>query len=435
MTRDTIFAPATAAGHSALAVVRISGPESAATLTAIAGALPRPRRASLRRLNDEAGERLDDALVLWFPGPRSYTGEDAAELHLHGGRGVVNGVVETLARRPGLRLAEPGEFTRRAFQNGRMDLAQAEAVADLIDAETVAQRRQALDQLGGALSQRHEHWRALFLDALAWLQAAIDFPDEDLPELVEARVRPLLVALETELLAAARDAERGRRVRDGYRIALVGAPNAGKSTLLNALAGREAAIVSSTPGTTRDVIEVPLTLNGYAVLLADTAGLREAGDEIEVEGVARAKRWAIDAALRIWVVDGSQPCPTRPEVLTERDLVLLSKADLPQLDAGGEGLRISAKQAADVERLLTLIADRIQADLAGSEFPSGTRVRHAAALSEALACVREAWTRLADHELAAEALQRGVRVLDSITGRIDAEQVLGRIFSSFCIGK
>ncbi len=434
--RDTIFAPATAPGRAALAVMRVSGPQAGRTLVALAGSLPRPRQASVRRLTDAAGASLDDALVVWFPGPKSYTGEDVVELHLHGGRGVVDGVIEALAAQPGLRLAEPGEFTRRAFENGRLDLTQAEAVADLVDAETAAQRRQALSQLGGALSRRQERWRALFLDALAWLQAAIDFPDEDLPEIVEAQVRPLLGALAAELEAATADAERGRRVRDGYRIALIGAPNAGKSTLLNALAGRDAAIVSAMPGTTRDVIEVPMTLAGYAVLLADTAGLREARDEIEAEGVSRARRWAEDADLRLWVVDGTVPITEPPRELTATDLTVVSKADLPSIATALEyAVVISARRQADIQRLTLTLTERVLSDLSGSDFPSGTRLRHAEALSAARASIVEALERMADVELAAEALQRGLRVLEGITGRIDAEHVLGRIFSAFCIGK
>jgi tRNA modification GTPase len=290
---------ATAAGRAAVAVVRISGPATRDALTRLAGRLPPARHATVRTLRDEQGQTLDTGLVLWFPGPASYTGEDAGELHLHGGLAVVDGVLAALSRTPTLRLAEAGEFTRRAFEHGKLDLTQVEAVADLIDAETVAQRQQALDQLGGALSKRHEVWRALFLETLAWLEASVDFPDEDLPELLEARVAPTLDTLREELSRAVEDAPRGQRLRDGYRIALIGAPNAGKSTLLNALVGREAAIVAPTPGTTRDVIEVPLLLAGYRAIVADTAGLRAGTDAVEREGVRRAEAWARAADLRL----------------------------------------------------------------------------------------------------------------------------------------
>jgi tRNA modification GTPase len=381
---------------------------------------------------------LDSGLVLWFPGPGSYTGEDAGELHLHGGAAVIDGVLDALAACPGLRLAEPGEFTRRAFERGRLDLAQAEAIADLIDAETQAQRRQALDQLGGALSRRHETWRGLLLDALAWLEASVDFPDEDLPELLDARVSPVLRSLERELTDAIADAGRGRRIREGYRIALIGPPNAGKSTLLNALIGREAAIVTSTPGTTRDVIEAPVVWNGHAVLLADTAGLREAADEIEAEGVRRAGAWATSADLRLWVVDGSERRPAPLFELGSGDIVVANKADLgfgaAWRSAQGE-IEISARRPADVDRLRALLAARVASELTGSEFPSATRRRHAEALAQALASVRAAQTRLDQPELAAEEVQTAARMLQRVAGHVEIDAVLERVFSAFCIGK
>ena len=282
---DTIYAPATAPGRSAVAVLRLSGPGTREVLRQLLGNLPEPRRASLRRLSDPAtGGVLDDGLVLWFPGPASYTGEDSAELHLHGGMAVVEGVLEGLDRL-GLRMAEPGEFTRRAFQNQRMDLAQAEAVADLVDAETAAQRQQALDQLAGGLSQRYGRWRDQLLGALAMLEAGIDFPDEEVPEAVANMARPPLERLLVEVRLALDDGKRGERIRDGYRVAVIGAPNAGKSSLINGLLGRDAAIVTDIAGTTRDIIEAPLVLAGFKLLLADTAGIRHSDDQIEQEGV------------------------------------------------------------------------------------------------------------------------------------------------------
>jgi tRNA modification GTPase len=280
---ETIFALATAPGRAGVAVVRVSGPKTALVLKAFTGNDSfRPRVASLRTLRDPRNrEALDDALVLWFPGPRSFTGEDVAELHLHGGRAVVAGVVEALGALPGLRVAEPGEFTRRAFENGKLDLTAAEGLADLVDAETSAQRRQALRQMEGALGRVYEGWRERLTRALAHIEADIDFPDEDLPTGVADAVRPVLDTLVAEIQAHLEDGRRGERLREGLHIAIVGAPNAGKSSLLNALARREAAIVSARAGTTRDVIEVHLDLGGFPVVLADTAGLREAAsDEI-----------------------------------------------------------------------------------------------------------------------------------------------------------
>jgi tRNA modification GTPase len=445
---DTIFAPATAAGRAAVAVVRLSGPSTSEALSAMCvGRAPRPRRASLRRLVDEGGEPLDEALVLWFPGPGSYTGEDSAEFHVHGGPAVVARLLDALSAL-GLRLAEPGEFTRRAFENGKLDLAQSEAVADLIEAETDAQRRQALDQLGGALGEAQGRWRSALLDALSVFEAAVDFPDEEVPADVAERARPTLASLIGELEAALADAVRGERVREGYRIALVGAPNAGKSTLLNALAGRDAAIVTATPGTTRDVIEVPQVLGGYKVLLADTAGLRETGDEIEAEGVRRARAWADSADLRLWVVDGAAEGEAaldldlvRPGdicVVTKEDLGVGSAGAWARSSAGGWGMAVvalSARNERDVERLRDALSATVVGALAGAEPPTATRLRHRELLGEAVERLRRAAGEVSAPELAAEDVRLAGRALDRITGRIDPEDVLDRVFASFCIGK
>jgi len=442
---DTIFAPATAAGRAAVAVVRLSGPQSGRAVKALAGRTPRPREAAVRLLRASDGTPIDQALVLWFEGPASYTGEDCAEFHVHGGPAVVASLLEVLADL-GLRLAEPGEFTRRAFENGKLDLAQAEGVADLIEAETEAQRRQALDQLGGALGQAQARWRDQLIEALAMFEAAVDFPDEEVPADVAARARPVLQALIGELEEALADVRRGERVREGYRIALVGAPNAGKSTILNALARREAAIVTATPGTTRDVIEVPMRLAGYKALLADTAGLRDTRDEIEAEGVRRARAWAEEADLRLWVVDGSSDAAPTAPTLHAHDLCILNKADLPQgaetghalVEARAMGLdvlRISAWKPGDVAALEQALERRIIDALAGAELPTATRLRHRELLAEALERLTRALSLQDDLELAAEDVRLAGRALDRITGRIDPEDVLDRVFSSFCIGK
>lgn len=443
---DTIFAPATAAGRAAVAVVRLSGPATAPALRTLVGRLPRPRRASLRRLRDGRGEEIDEALVLWMPEPASYTGEDTAELHVHGGPAVVAALLAALAAL-GLRLAEPGEFTRRAFEHGKLDLAQAEGVADLVEAETEQQRRQALAQLEGRLSGVQARWREGLTEALAYFEAAVDFPDEELPADVAARARPVLARLAAELEAAIADAERGERVREGFRIALVGAPNAGKSTLLNALVGRDAAIVTATPGTTRDVIEVPLVLAGYKVLLADTAGIRDTEEEIEAEGVRRARAWAEGADLRLWLVDGSvAELPGLPDEVGEGDLCLITKRDLPTGPAGvwaAEVARrmdipsaeVTAKGPSDMAWLQQALGERVVEALAGAEPPAATRLRHRELLEEAAERVRAAMAEAGELELAAEDVRLAARALDRITGRIDPEQVLGRIFSTFCIGK
>ncbi|MEO8115823.1 MAG: tRNA uridine-5-carboxymethylaminomethyl(34) synthesis GTPase MnmE [Phenylobacterium sp.] len=443
---DTIFAPATASGRAAVAVVRLSGPRTKTALKALAGPLPKARIASLRTLKDAGGRAIDQALVLWFPAPHSYTGQDAAELQVHGGPAVAAALVEALSAL-GLRLAEPGEFTRRAFEAGKLDLAQAEAVADLIDAETEAQRTQALAQLGGRLSQVQARWREALTEALALFEAAVDFPDEEVPADVAARARPVLELLIAELEAAAADTQRGERVREGYRVALIGAPNAGKSTLLNALAAREAAIVTATPGTTRDIIEVPLVLAGYKLLLADTAGLRDTDQEIEAEGVRRARAWALEADLRLWVVDGSLAQAAEvPRELQPGDLCIIAKRDLPENEAawaaaaeaarrGMPVLAVTARGPNDVAWLKSTLAERVVEALAGSEPPAATRLRHRELLAEAAERLRRALAEEDRLELAAEDVRLAARALDRITGRIDPEQVLGRIFATFCIGK
>jgi tRNA modification GTPase len=386
-------------------------------------------------LRDAEGRDIDEALVLWFPGPGSYTGEDAAEFHVHGGQAVVAALVEALSAL-GLRLAEPGEFTRRAFENGKLDLAQAEGVADLVEAETDAQRRQALEQLGGRLSEVQARWREALTGALAMFEAAVDFPDEEVPADVAGRARPILEGLIAELDAAAADAVRGERVREGYRIALLGAPNAGKSTLLNALAGRDAAIVTATPGTTRDIIEVPLVLGGYKVIVADTAGIRATDDEIEAEGVRRAEAWGQGADLRIWLVDGlGDPKPTIPDSVRIGDLILLTKRDLGEGHPGLPGSPFTAKSPNDVAWVESLLTETVVGALSGAEPPAATRLRHRELLAEAAERLRHALAQDEALELAAEDVRLAARALDRITGRIDPEQVLGRIFSTFCIGK
>jgi tRNA modification GTPase len=442
---DTIFAAATAPGRAAVAVVRVSGPSAGEAVRRLAGRRGRPRVAEVRKLKGSDGTQLDQALVVWFPGPQSYTGEDCAEFHVHGGQAVVGAVLEALSAL-GLRLAEAGEFTRRAFENGKLDLAQAEGVADLIDAETEAQRRQALAQVEGALSGAQARWRHDLVEALALFEAAVDFPDEEVPVDVAARAAPALTRLISELEAAGAAAERGERIRQGFRIALIGAPNAGKSTLLNALAGRDAAIVTAQAGTTRDVIEAPLILGAYKALLADTAGLRETRDEIEAEGVRRARAWAEAADLRCWIIDGSAAeAGAAPVELRPGDICVLTKLDLGEGGATDEGLevaeasgleavRLSARDADDVTALRDRLSARVTTEVGGGETLAATRVRHGVLLRDAAASLRQALAAT-EPELAAEDVRLAARALDRITGRVDAEAVLDRIFSTFCIGK
>lgn len=440
----TIFALATAPGRSGVAVVRVSGPDAAATLAALTNRpLPEPRRAALVTLRDPAsGDALDDALVLRFTAPASFTGEDVVELHLHGGRAVVAGVVAALAARSGLRLAEPGEFTRRAFENGKLDLTEAEAVADLIDAETTAQRRQALRQMDGALGRLYNGWRDRLTRALAHIEADIDFAEDDLPGGVADAVRPVIERLLAEITDHLNDGGRGERLREGLHIAIVGAPNAGKSSLLNALARRDAAIVSARAGTTRDIIEVQLDLGGYPVVLADTAGLREAAaDEVEEEGIRRARDRAARADVKVAVFDATALPDLDPGTLALIDadsVVVLNKCDVaavtPSIIAGASPVLVSARTGAglrDLEQRLTAFsADR----LAVGSAPSLTRARHRAALDECRTALDRALTAPLP-ELAAEDIRLASRALGRITGRVDVEDLLDIIFRDFCIGK
>ncbi len=437
---DTIFAKASGAGQAAVAVMRLSGPRSAAVLSALVGSPPKPRTASLRRLIAPGdGEVLDHALVLWFPGPASYTGEDAAELHLHGGAAVLDGVISALIVL-GCRPAEPGEFTRRAFLHGKLDLTQAEAIADLIAAETSAQRRQALRQAEGALTALYGGWTARAARVLAHQEAAIEFEMDDLPSDLGPRAAREAVLLAEEIARHLDDGGRGERLREGLTIAIVGAPNAGKSSLLNALVGREAAIVSPQPGTTRDVVECRLDLGGVPAILADTAGLRATEEAIEREGVrrARAKAEAADLLVAVFAADATPDEDTMRLVATRPDAILVaSKTDLAPPPARlGESdlLATSVRTGAGLDALKATLADAASRLAGLTEAPSLTRGRHRAVLNAAAACLRDgAGAPLP--ELAAEAYRGAVSALGQITGRTSVEAVLDIVFADFCIGK
>ncbi|ONG53371.1 tRNA uridine-5-carboxymethylaminomethyl(34) synthesis GTPase MnmE [Pseudoroseomonas deserti] len=434
----TIFALASGAGRAAIAVIRLSGPDTSTILRHLAGGLPKPRLASLRRLrHPDTQETLDEALALWFPGPASYTGEDSAELHLHGGRAVVEGVSAALITL-GARPAEPGEFTRRAFLNNRLDLTAAEGIADLIDAETAAQRRQALRQAGGALARRYAGWAERLTRLLAHQEAAIEFAEDGLPNTLEDQVRAGAATLAAEIESHLADGHRGERLREGLWAAIIGAPNAGKSSLLNALAGREAAIVSARAGTTRDVVEVRLDLGGVPVLLADTAGLRETEDEIEAEGVRRARRRAEEADLVIAVFAAdAPPDATTLGLLAPGTLVIANKNDLapaPATIGGIDTLAVSAATGQGLDALRASLAEAAATRAGLSEEASLTRPRHRAALSEAVDWLGEAG-RAPLPEISAEALRAALRALGRLTGRIGVEQVLDVVFGDFCIGK
>ncbi len=434
MPAETIFALSSGRLPSGVAVVRLSGMQAGAALVALAGELPPPRLARYRVLRDPAtGEMLDRALVLFFPGPNSVTGEDVTELHLHGGRAVVAGVLGALSRLPGLLPAEPGAFTRRAHANGKMDLVEVEGLADLIAAETQAQRRQALAQASGILSRRVEGWREGLVSALALVEASIDFSDEgDVPEDLTRQANAWITPLLVEIGAAVADASRGERVRDGLVVAISGRPNAGKSTLLNRLAGREAAIVSDAPGTTRDVLEVHLELAGQAVTLLDTAGLRETADKVEAEGVRRALKRAEMADVVLWLSPEEEPPPDNLGAA----LRVRSKCDDGTVSETGDGwLAISATSGVGMNALLTAIEQRASA-LAGGEPALITRERQRLALEKAAFHLERASRDFAGlEELRAEELRLAARALDRTIGKVDVEDVLDTLFSTFCIGK
>jgi len=447
--KSTIAAVSSGTGAAAIAVIRVSGPASEAAVRGLTGTLPAPRRALLAKLrHPETGERLDEALVLWFEGPRSATGEDMAEFQIHGGRAVVAAVLEALFAIPHIRPAERGDFTRRAFLNGRMDLTEAEGLADLIAAETEGQRKLAFAHAFGHLGHQVEGWRRRLIRAMALIEAGIDFADEDdVPAGARAIARPELVALLTELDAALAD-RRGAMVREGAVIAIAGLPNAGKSSLMNALAARDVAIVSDEPGTTRDVLEVALDLGGHKATLIDTAGLREAEGKVEAEGIRRAQLHIARADLVLWVHDMTLPAPLcRPSEISanaDSELWLLAnKADESEAKrVAGEGwasrsFAISAKYGMGLEELTGALTAFVACRAEGAEHPALIRERHRLTAFDAASHIRFAlaqWHELSD-EFLAEELRLAGRALGRMTGTIGVEDLLDVVFREFCIGK
>ena len=458
---DTIFALSSGRPPAAIAVVRVSGPGAGDAITALAGRVPQPRQATLLRLKwpsrgsgpdaDSSFEPIDDALVLWFPGPRSETGEDTAEFHLHGGYAVIAAVLSALGTLEGLRPAGPGEFTKRAFENGKLDLTRVEGLADLIGAETEAQRRQAFEQLRGLLGDRAERWRQQLTEALALVEASIDFPDEDI---VSEKVIGPALAMAKELERGIRDlladSHRGERLREGLTVAVAGPVNVGKSSIVNRLAKRSAAIVSPHPGTTRDIIEVHLDLGGFPVTILDTAGMRDTGDPVEEEGVRRARARAEASDLVLWVTDAAlrAPLPPPPDLMKPDGppvWILSNKSDLAQGGASDPDLvrcgrmhRISALTGASFDELVDGLTDFArQVFSGGAEAALVTRQRHRTALLECADALRRACAGDASgrEEIIAEELRLAARALGRLVGRVDVENVLDVIFRDFCIGK
>lgn len=440
---DTIYALATAPGRAGVAIVRASGSEARSVIARLTNRdVPQPRVATLRRIFDDGDAPIDDALVLFFAAPNSFTGEDVAEFHLHGGPSVVAALLRTLGSVSNCRLAEPGEFTRRAFHNNKLDLAQVEGLADLVAAETEAQRRQALRQAEGELSRFYDAWRTRLLRTLARLEAFIDFPDEDLPDQLIRAIDGEIAELRGDLTRHLADAHRGEILRDGMTIAILGAPNVGKSSILNRLSQREAAIVSAIAGTTRDVIEVRMDLDGFPVTIADTAGLRASADEIEREGVARALARAEHADVKLLVFDGG----TWPgidgetaKLIDDRALCVVNKADLlrepePIAVEGRAVIKVSARTGLGLGALAAALTGAARDRMESGEGVVLTRARHRAALEECHAALIRA-AGAGQPELKAEDLRLAARALGRITGRVDVEDVLDLIFKEFCIGK
>ncbi len=427
---DTIYALSTAQGKAGVAVIRMSGPQAFDAVRMLCGDVPAPRKASLRVLHDGSGLRIDKALILCFPAPRSFTGDDVVELQTHGSIAVVSALLDVLSGLPGLRPAEPGEFTRRALENGCLDLTQVEGLADLIDAETEAQRRQALRVLSGDLGKRAEGWRQNLIRAAALLEATIDFADEDVPVDVTPEVSDLVKTVLDALGAEIKGVAHAERIRTGFEVAIIGAPNVGKSTLLNSLAGRDAAITSEFAGTTRDVIEVRMDLAGLPVTLLDTAGLRTTQDAVEIIGIDRARARAMQADLRVFLVEnGNVPdLPRQPD-----DIILTAKADT----LADKTNAISGLTGHGVTGLIDRITSTLKTRASGAGI--ATRLRHKQAMQRGVMALDAALDLLPGHEatadVTAEELHTAIRALDSLVGRVDIEQVLDEIFASFCIGK
>ncbi|OUS05630.1 tRNA uridine-5-carboxymethylaminomethyl(34) synthesis GTPase MnmE [Rhodobacterales bacterium 52_120_T64] len=430
---DTIFALATARGRAGVAVVRVSGPLAWDAVAGMVVDLPEPRRAALRVVRTHDEEPIDEALILTFEAGASFTGDRVVEIHLHGSAAVVAAVLRELSDTEGVRLAEAGEFTRQALDNGQLDLAQVEGLADLIDAETEAQRRQALSVMRGALSKKTEIWRKTLIRAVALLEVTIDFADEEVPVDVSPEVLNLIDSARGEMQIEADGSGISERIRDGFEVAIIGRPNIGKSTLLNMLAKKDAAIVSAIAGTTRDVIEVRMDLGGLPITLLDTAGLRVSDDEVEILGVERAKARAETADIRVFLLEAGESHENLDVGFRQGDIIAYGKADI----ARTEGLSVSGLTGSGVDQLLHQLSNELAERAAGAS--SAVRERHRIALIDGIGALDSAEIHVKAgaewSDLAAEEMRQALRSLDTMIGRVDVENVLDVIFSSFCIGK
>lgn len=436
MINDTIFALSTGSLPCGVAVIRFSGPAVTALLEQFCGFVPEPRRAVLRSIRSRDGNVIDHGLVLFFPGPASFTGEDCGEFHVHGSRAVVNSLLAEMARFPGCRLAEAGEFSRRAFENGKLDLVEIEGLADLLAAETEMQRRQAIVQAGGNATRTYAEWRDLLIHARAMIEAELDFSDEgDIPGSISDQIWSSVGVLRDKIRLAVDDETRGEIVRDGFKVVIAGPPNAGKSSLINALAGRDVAIVTHYAGTTRDILHCDIDLEGYVVRLYDTAGIRDTDAVVEQEGIRRALR-KIDEADLVLALQDLTAAGSAIEVVSVPVLKIGTKVDLGASgDLSGFDLIISTSDAGDINRIRTAILDSIRGrfEPGGSVIPS--RLRHVDCLKQALVNIENALEDALNLEIRADYLRRASDCLGRLTGRIDTEVLLGKIFSEFCVGK
>ena len=444
MINQTIFAPATATGRAGITVIRVSGSRAGEVLMACTQKpLPPPREAQYSGFFElDTGETIDKGLALWFPGPKSFTGEDVVEFHIHGGRATTEAICNVINQIEHCRFADPGEFTRRAFYNEKLDLTEVEGLADLVDAETEAQRKQAFRQFNGDLSALFEKWRSQLIRAMALLEASIDFSEEDIPENLFSRIKHNILCLEKEITQYIDDKRHGERLREGFFIVIAGSPNVGKSSLLNALAQRDVAIVSEVAGTTRDVVEVRMDIGGVPVTIADTAGLRDVLDEIEAEGVRRARKRAKEADLRLLMFDATQLKPDKPtmEMIDQNAIVVFNKIDLLKenssmaVETTPNPILISALKGQNIKGVLEIVSEKIQKMSSKAGLPPITRARHRYALQDCIRGFKRAYDAK-EPELIAEDIRIAAGCLGRITGKVDVEDLLDVIFNEFCIGK
>ena len=442
----TFYALSSGSGISGISVIRVSGTETKSVILSLTnGPLPEPRVATVKNINKiNTNELIDEGIIIWFPGPQSYTGEDMAEFHVHGSRSVIEAIHQSISKIKNCRLAEPGEFTKTAFQNGKINLLKAESIGDLIASETEIQRKQAIKIMSGKHSKIYNSWRDTLIKVLANIEAKIDFPDESLPDNILDDIKKKTNKVKIEITKVLEDQNVGERIREGFKVAIVGPSNAGKSSLLNYLSRREVAIVSETAGTTRDVIETHLNLSGLPVVLSDTAGIRQSEDEIEKKGIRLALKKAEKADLNIVVIEPKKAHFTGflKELITDKSILVINKSDLGIDQIVDEfkkfnPIYISIKKEKNLDKLINAIKDKLKNQFINHEDILITRERHREHLKKCISYLNEFLEKnnSKDYDLAAEDLRLATKHLGIIVGKIDVEEVLGSIFSDFCIGK